>query len=102
MQAGSAKQMPNTSYFAVVISMRAPAQCCCCHFPLLQVWWHKGFSAAVDVVRYSPDGTRLAAAGHDQVVEVYDITAAGLRRYERMLTLQTHLLKNYGIWFTTV
>jgi WD40 repeat protein len=46
----------------------------------VQVWWHHGFTAAVDVLRYSPDGRRLAAAGHDKVVEVYDITPSGLRR----------------------
>ncbi|WIA35025.1 hypothetical protein OEZ86_003516 [Tetradesmus obliquus] len=50
------------------------------HPEMRQVWWHQGFSSAVDVLRYSPDGSRLAAAGHDKVVEVYDITPDGLRR----------------------
>jgi hypothetical protein len=52
---------------------------CCCRLAV-QVWWHQAFSTAVDVLRYSPDGSRLAAAGHDKVVEVYDITPGGLRR----------------------
>jgi hypothetical protein len=70
----------------------------------LQVWWHKGFASAVDVVRYSPDGRRLAAAGHDKVVEVYGITAAGLRRcgaalgsaYGTVLSLHAHTGWDWG------
>jgi hypothetical protein len=37
----------------------------------VQVWWHHGFTAAVDVLRYSPDGRR---------------SAAGLRRGTNVLT----------------
>lgn len=53
-----------------------------------QVFWRKAFSTAVDVVRYSPDGRRLAAAGHDKVIDVFSVTSEGLRRWVAGTNLQ--------------
>lgn len=50
-------------------SLTATPVCC-----LLQVWWGKVFNTSVDDLKFSPCGTFLAAAGHDQVVTVLDIT----------------------------
>ena len=49
-------------------------------FPSLdELFWTRTFTSAIDVVKFSPDGSLLAAGSHDAAVDIFDVSKGGTR-----------------------
>ena len=50
---------------------------------LQQIHWSRPFTAAITVLAYSPDGKHLAAGGHEQMIDVFSVSA-GYKKLRRL------------------